>query len=347
MGDTIIHLNENILALDKEVRAFDALKKGMDADEATKRIQAIYDRYVDEIAKTQAEFYGIINKLIPANVRKTTKFLYNSKPVESIVSKVFTRGKQFSKLGDLVRGALLFQDQADLDNFVKDFERKNGSLIKAVERKEKGGDKTYGYYGSIHYDLEINGFIVELQVMTTKLWNYKHSAHEIYTANREKAVPRKADLALSKKIFALGNKPRRLREHADFDLDYAESLSKRVWLEVPLLEDFDEDQTHDMIDEGLRAAPKKTKKQIMDVVTKVFVSSKKRYATQFGVVYDIGVNDSETRNAFLRLNTLDRTLQLTRTDKSGTTVAESYELLTRPVSQAVEEYLKKEFWNHS
>lgn len=102
-----------------------------------------------------------------------------------------------------------------------------------------------------------------------------------------------------------------------------------------------------MIDEGLRAAPKKTKKQIMDVVTKVFVSSKKRYASQFGVVYDIGVNDSETRNAFLRLNTLDRTLQLTRTDKSGTTVAESYELLTRPVSQAVEEYLKKEFWNHS
>ena len=155
MGDTIIHLNENILALGKEVRAFDALKKGMDADEAAKRIQAIYDRHVDEIAKTQAEFYGIINKLIPANVRKTTKFLYNSKPVESIVSKVFTRGKQFSKLGDLVRGALLFQDQADLDNFVKDFERKNGSLIKAVERKEKGGDKTYGYYGSIHYDLEI------------------------------------------------------------------------------------------------------------------------------------------------------------------------------------------------
>ena len=233
----IINLNENILALDKEVRTFDALKKDMKVEEATKRIQAIYDKYVDEVIKTQSDFYATINKLIPSNVRKTTKFLYNIKTVESIVSKVFTRGQAFANLGDLVRGALLFQNQADMDEFVKDFERKNGSLIKAVERKEKGGDKTYGYYGSIHYDLDINGFIVELQVMTTKLWNYKHSAHEIYTANREKAIPRKADLALSKKIFAMGNKPRRLREHADFDMDYADALTRRQWMSVPLLED--------------------------------------------------------------------------------------------------------------
>lgn len=203
-------INEgNILQLDKEVRAFDANKKTMEYDDAVKEVERILTKYQDQMQTASDKFFKLMKGY--AN-RGKADFLYNTKPVTSIISKVVKRGKNFTQLGDLIRGAILFDTQEELDAFVKDFQRKEKTMIKDYEAKEKGGDKTYGYYGSHHFDLIIDGFVIELQAMTKKLWQFKDTAHDIYNKTRETGVITKADMELSKKIFNLGNRPKYIKE---------------------------------------------------------------------------------------------------------------------------------------
>tara|TARA_Y100001951_G_C11298063_1_gene277523 strand:- start:43046 stop:43318 length:273 start_codon:yes stop_codon:yes gene_type:complete len=75
-----------------------------------------------------------------------------------------------------------------------------------------GSDPTYGYYGSEHFSLDIEGFTIELQAMTQKLWHYKSYAHDIYNKTRSKGKVSKEDMYMSKKLFKLGNKPKYVKE---------------------------------------------------------------------------------------------------------------------------------------
>lgn len=203
-------INEgNILQLDKEVRAFDANKGKMDYDDAVKEVERILNKYQTQMQTATDKFFKLMKGYTN---RGKADFLYNTKPVTSIISKVVARGKKFTQLGDLIRGAILFDTQEELDAFVKDFQRKERGIIKDYEAKEKGGDKTYGYYGSHHFDLLIDGFVIELQAMTKKLWQFKDTAHDIYNKTRETGVITKADMELSKKIFNLGNRPKYIKE---------------------------------------------------------------------------------------------------------------------------------------
>lgn len=203
-------LNEaNVLQLDKEVRAFDTNKSKMSTEDQEKEVERILQKYQDAMQQASDKFYKLMKGYTN---RSKADFLYNTKPVSSIISKVVARGKKFTQLGDLIRGAILFDTQEELDAFVKDFSRKEKSHIKDYEAKEKGGDKTYGYYGSHHFDLLIDGFVIELQAMTKKLWKFKDNAHDIYNRTRETGVITKADIQLSKKIFSLGNRPKYVRE---------------------------------------------------------------------------------------------------------------------------------------
>lgn len=203
-------INEgNILQLDKEVRAFDANKGKMSYDDAVKEVERILNKYQTQMQTATDKFFKLMKGYTN---RGKADFLYNTKPVTSIISKVVARGKKFTQLGDLIRGAILFDTQEELDAFVKDFQRKERGIIKDYEAKEKGGDKTYGYYGSHHFDLLIDGFVIELQAMTKKLWQFKDTAHDIYNKTRETGVITKADMELSKKIFNLGNRPKYIKE---------------------------------------------------------------------------------------------------------------------------------------
>ena len=203
-------INEgNILQLDKEVRAFDANKGKMDYDDAVKEVERILNKYQTQMQTASDKFFKLMKGY---SNRGKADFLYNTKPVTSIISKVVARGRKFTQLGDLIRGAILFDTQEELDAFIKDFQRKEKGIIKDYEAKEKGGDKTYGYYGSHHFDLLIDGFVIELQAMTKKLWQFKDTAHDIYNKTRETGVITKADMELSKKIFNLGNRPKYIKE---------------------------------------------------------------------------------------------------------------------------------------
>lgn len=210
MKDFNDFLNEMALfQIDKEIKDFDMNKSKLSYDAAVKKVEDILNKYADSIKSTSDKFYQLLKKY---SNRGKANILFNVKPMKSVLSKVYSRGKSLASISDLIRGALLFDTQEELDEFVKDFRRKESNIIVHYEAKEKGSDPTYGYYGSHHFSIMIDGIMIELQTMTKKLWQFKHTAHAIYTNTRDAGVVTKADMELSKKIFNLGNKPKYVKE---------------------------------------------------------------------------------------------------------------------------------------
>jgi len=207
-----------VMISDKEVRKFEALMKSprISDDEKLDMLVSIYDKYKPLIDKVLSKFQNEVKKQIRGMAK--VKFMSNSKPFESIRDKALARGKGFMGLNDLVRGAVLFDTKEQADKFVKDFTRKNSAKVVEYEEKEKGGDTEYGYYGSHHIGMNIDGLIVEIQVMTRKLWNYKHEAHKLYKASRSrKGGATKGEKVRSKNIFSLGNRPGYVKD--DWNID--------------------------------------------------------------------------------------------------------------------------------
>jgi len=189
---------------DKLVDTFDSKVKKSRDSELLDILLDINENYKDFYEEVKNRIVKVIRPYIYKN--KKTKLLTSIKPFDSVVDKTINRKKPISEINDLVRAAILFDTKEEVDQFVKDFRRKNRDIIVGYEEKEKGGDKVYGYYGSHHFDLDVLGLIAELQVMTRKLWNYKTEAHKIYvdTRSNEKGVPEE-DSRLSKKIFRIAN----------------------------------------------------------------------------------------------------------------------------------------------
>ena len=212
----------NLYNLEK-VKAEKVEQPQQSTKKAPKGDQEIISYYTQILPKLQATlrtFEAIVRAALPKNTRKMETFhkahsaqpivLTNLKPVESVKVK---RGKSVFEIGDLVRGAVLLPSHKDTELFLDGFIRKNQSIITGHESKVKGGDKIYGYYGSQHIDLVIDGIRCELQVMTQKLWKMKHDAHKIYTRTREnKAGATESDLIQSRNMFITGNKPKFQRE---------------------------------------------------------------------------------------------------------------------------------------
>lgn len=201
-----------------------------DKSDVTELLATIFAKYESLLGKTKSKFERLIKK--EARKFKDMKILSDSKTFSSIVNKAIDRKRGIRELNDLVRGAILFKTKSDADEFVKKFIRRNRSIIAGVEEKTSGQDNTYGYYGSHHLDLNIDGIIVELQVMTKKLWSYKAAAHEIYNANRTKEDgPDAFDRHNSKKIFSMGNNE---SEGSGVEFTYEELYEMQFdeWVEV-------------------------------------------------------------------------------------------------------------------
>jgi hypothetical protein len=184
-------------------------------DEA--KIAEYYEKLLPKLQTVEKEFERVLRASLPKRIQKVNKFgkafsaepivITNIKPLKSVISKV-KRGKKVSQIGDYVRGAVLLPDHASVEEFVKQFLRKNQGIIAKHEIKAHP-DKQYGYFGSQHIDLNIDGLLVELQVMTQKLWKMKHIAHKIYTRTREEpSGATKSDFIQSQNLFKTGNKPR-------------------------------------------------------------------------------------------------------------------------------------------
>jgi hypothetical protein len=228
-------------------KAANALDRLSDED-AYQMLDAVYDAEIVPIAKDRlGKFQKVVKKFL--NSSKFRKMpgkptvLSQIKSLKSIKSKAVDRGKSLTSIGDIVRGAILFDTSEQAQKFVDEFRRKNSSQIADYEFKAKGQDKEFGYYGSHHMDLMIDGLVVELQVTTKKLWTYKAAAHDIYnnlrdTKTKTASKKRYDDLpdslkkllgyepvgsddekekALSKRLFSLGNQQRRVSEEAEID----------------------------------------------------------------------------------------------------------------------------------
>lgn len=176
-----------------------------------KKKDAIVPLLADFYTNNLSLFKKIESRLVRLIRNETRKFknvkaISDIKKLDSIVDKSLVRKRGLAQLNDLVRGAVLFDVKKDADAFIKKFLRRNKSMIVGYEEKERGQDNEYGYYGSHHIDLNIDGIIVELQVMTRKLWNYKVAAHEIYVKNRSSGSgPDRFDQHTSKRIFSMAN----------------------------------------------------------------------------------------------------------------------------------------------
>ena len=209
-------VKQNLLKLSKDVRKLDALKDTMSREAVVEAIEKILESLSGDIDSTLTKFKRLMRDYTKDS---STKFLTSTKKIAGIISKILDRNKKFTELGDLVRGAVLFKTQEELDEFVKKFSRKHKDLIVKYESKDKGGDAKFGYYGSHHFDLNIDGLIVELQAMTIKLWNYKDAAHKIYKSARDNSSgPTKQDMQQSKDLFFKGNTQRRVYEEVEEDL---------------------------------------------------------------------------------------------------------------------------------
>jgi len=137
------------------------------------------------------------------------KILVGIKSLESFLDKVVFRKYSPNKITDVVRSAVLVNTENDINVVKKAIIRK--FKVIEYEIKEDGEDKEFGYYGSHHFLVEIDSVLVEIQVMTRRLWAYKEEAHKIYDKYRssDKIVDRSVEVAdkkLSKRIFNAGNR---------------------------------------------------------------------------------------------------------------------------------------------
>ena len=192
---------------DRKIRVLNSLQKKtspVDREALKKSITSLYAEYQPLLTKVRSKFEDLVRASLKGF--HGVKFLADSKTLESVIDKTVFRGKQLSSINDLVRGAVLMQSKKDADNFVDTFLEHNKHIVVGYEEKLRGQDKMYGYFGSHHLDLNIDGIIVELQVMTSKLWDYKEEAHVIY--NKSRMNPEgtdKFDQYRSKKIFNIAN----------------------------------------------------------------------------------------------------------------------------------------------
>lgn len=236
-------LANSVFISDKDVQDFEKnLKSGrLEQKKMSELLLVIYDKYSNLFEKTKKDFETFVKK----EIKKVpnVKFLSDIKSAESLNDKAIKRKKGILKINDIVRGALLFDFKEQADEFVSDFSRKNKSIIVEFETKERGQENTYGYYGSHHLALNINGIIVELQVMTKKLWAYKAEAHKIYAQSRSSedglTPMRQHD---SKKFFSMGNVSKYRKESYEenqedeyapqFTIEELEEMKFDTWAEV-------------------------------------------------------------------------------------------------------------------
>lgn len=132
------------------------------------------------------------------------KVLVGIKSYASFVDKVLARGRTATTVYDVLRAAVLTDDQAQAETVVHNL--KKSVRYTELEFKDKGSDPKFGYYGSYHMRVLLDGMQCEVQIMTRRLWTYKEWGHQFYNQFRSGGNPDPAILRQSKAVFAMGNR---------------------------------------------------------------------------------------------------------------------------------------------
>lgn len=142
-----------------------------------KDVESLYNKISDLIFAAKSAY----ERLLKFVSNKDDKILIDVKKISSFVDKIVNRGKKSNQIFDLLRGAILAPTRERVDEIVHSLKKK--AKIKNYEFKEFKTNEL-GYFGSHHFTVEVGGVLAEIQVMTKKLWTYKHEAHKIYTELR-------------------------------------------------------------------------------------------------------------------------------------------------------------------
>lgn len=131
------------------------------------------------------------------------KVLVGVKSFNSFKDKVINRGRPASDVTDLLRAAVLTDSEEQTQQVIHNL--KKSERYSELEHKDKGSDPKFGYYGSYHLKLVLDGVRCEVQVMTRRLWTYKEWGHQFYNQFRSGGTPDPEVLRKSKMVFAMGN----------------------------------------------------------------------------------------------------------------------------------------------
>jgi ppGpp synthetase/RelA/SpoT-type nucleotidyltranferase len=173
--------------------------------------EELEDVYLDIMTKYKDKVVPALHRMLKRAIpSQKNKILMDIKSFESFSDKVINRGKKSNKIHDIFRSAILVSNNDEVEKTVKALSSK--SRLLSLDRKEKGDDSEYGYYGSVHFKIEVKGVIVEVQVMTKRLHTLKRVGHDIYKKWRsiedfENDPDFKSDQLLSKRIFKRANTP--------------------------------------------------------------------------------------------------------------------------------------------
>ena len=197
----------------------------------TQSIEDIYNVAIKHAEQVKPRLESVLKRASNGQF----KILVGIKQFSSFADKVLNRGADVSKVYDVLRSAVLTNTQDEAKDVVANLKRTQTFLD--LEFKDKGQDTTFGYYGSFHIRIVIDGLICEIQVMTKRLWSYKNWGHEFYTQFRSSDAPNLGIQRLSKQVFQLGNMrpfiPNKKREakyvgESVDDVSKAESLALKL-----------------------------------------------------------------------------------------------------------------------
>jgi hypothetical protein len=109
----------------------------------------------------------------------------NVKEATSLAEKLVKKGLTSAEgIKDVLRAALFMKDSKAIMPMVA----KILASFDVVEVDFKVGGKGNSYKGTCHLDLNLDGMIVELQVMNMMMWDFKELAHVEYKAGNAAAT---------------------------------------------------------------------------------------------------------------------------------------------------------------
>ena len=118
------------------------------------KVVALYQKY-EPIIKDRLKKYESGLKTALKGVQNA-KIMVDVKKLRAFVNKTVDRGKDPSKMNDWLRGSILVNDEKDIGVVSKNIFKAFKS-VSEFDPKERGGDKQFGYYGSVHFSVDVDG----------------------------------------------------------------------------------------------------------------------------------------------------------------------------------------------
>lgn len=187
----------------------DKIDSTVDKDQKVQKISDLYGKIEATLNSKKDQLINIMKSV--GNKYRGVEYKARIKSLDSIISKIVNRGRKLSEIADLIGGMIIAQNSEDSKKIVKDFIRKNGSIVTNTDEK-KLGDNPSGYFGAFHLDVDLGGVLGEVQIMHKSLEKQKTLAHSVYASTRDSGAT-KQDQDLSRKLFVKGNQPVRKEDY--------------------------------------------------------------------------------------------------------------------------------------